>query len=481
MKRNKRNRLKGAILLVVMAVLLCSCAPPSQGQQEKEPIHITIWSYYNGAQLSTFNELIKEFNSTVGFEQGIVVENISLADVNELAANVENSAKGKVGSEKLPNIFACYANDALTLDQLGIVADLTPYLTQEERELYIDSYIEEGDISGDGRLKIFPIAKSTEALFLNKTDWEPFAQATGATYNDLATVEGLTATAQAYYEWTDSLTPEKDDGKALFGRDAMANFFLISAAQLDQPIFQEQQTGVALKFDRDTIKKLWDNYYVPFVKGYFAASGRFRSDDIKTGNILCYIGSTSSATFFPERVIMNDGGSYSIDVEVLPCPRFENGRPYVVQQGAGMAVTALSEEEIAASVQFLKWFTQEEQNIKFSVGSGYMPVTKQACDLDTILAYQPNMSDTVKRVLEVSIDTIRENEPYTIPALKKGEAMRKVLEYSMSDLAAADRAVVVERLEAGVPLEEAVAEFVSERYFDAWYRETVLTLVMETE
>ena len=48
---------------------------------------------------------------------------------------------------------------------------------------------------------------------LNKTDWDKFAEATGATYEDISTIEGITETARKYYEWTDSLTPEADDGK----------------------------------------------------------------------------------------------------------------------------------------------------------------------------------------------------------------------------------------------------------------------------
>ena len=66
---------------------------------------------------------------------------------------------------------------------------------------------------------------------INKTDWDKFAKATGADISDLKTLEGLTATAKAYYEWTDSQTPKAGDGKAFFGRDAMANYFIIGAKQ----------------------------------------------------------------------------------------------------------------------------------------------------------------------------------------------------------------------------------------------------------
>lgn len=51
------------------------------------------------------------------------------------------------------------------------MVDLSDYLTDEEKNEYIDAYLKEGDFSGDGSIKIFPVAKSTELLFLNKTDW----------------------------------------------------------------------------------------------------------------------------------------------------------------------------------------------------------------------------------------------------------------------------------------------------------------------
>ena len=72
------------------------------------------------------------------------------------------------------------------------MVDLKEYLTQEEQDKYIKSYIEEGEFSGDGSLKIFPTAKSTEIFMLNKTDWNKFAEATGADLNDLKTIEGVT-------------------------------------------------------------------------------------------------------------------------------------------------------------------------------------------------------------------------------------------------------------------------------------------------
>ena len=163
-------------------------------------------------------------------------------------------------------------------------------------------------------------------LVLNKTDWDAFAEATGASYDDLADIEGLAATARRYYEWTDERTPDiPDDGRAFFGRDAMANYMLIGSMQLGQEIFEVSDGKMTLHFDKAVARKLWDNYYIPFIKGYFAATGRFRSDDIKTGNIIAYVGASSGVSFFPETVSVSDSESYPIEMDVLPCPQFDGG------------------------------------------------------------------------------------------------------------------------------------------------------------
>ena len=362
-----KKHIRAFVSLLCAAALALGCASCGGAAQSTGKsggtagvTHITVWTYYNGDQLESFNKLVDQFNETTGREKGIRVESASQGSMSDLETNVMDAAQGKVGAAAMPNIFSAYADTAYALDQMGMLVDLSQYLTEDERAQYVQGYLDEGDFDGDGSMKIFPVAKSTELMFLNETDWEKFARATGAAYDDLSTVEGLVATAGAYYDWTDAQTPEPDDGKALFGRDAMANYMLVGARQLGDTLFEVQDGKMTLNFDKDVARKLWDNYYVPFVKGWFAAIGRFRSDDIKVGNVLAYVGSNSSATFFPTQVMVNDTESYDIDMTVLPSPKFAGGEDVAVQQGAGMVVTAGTEEEINASVEFLKWFTQPE-------------------------------------------------------------------------------------------------------------------------
>ena len=458
------------VLCLLGAALATSMISGCSGKKS-DPVTVTVWTYYNGDQLDAFNDLTEKFNDTVGKKDGITVETKSLGTAEDLEQNVLAAVNGEVGASEVPNIFSAYSDTAYTMDQKDMLVDLSDYLTDKEKDEYVEEYLKEGDFSDDGSIKIFPVAKSTELLFLNDTDWQKFAKETGAQYEDLQTVEGLVETAEKYYNWTDSQTPEAD-----VGRDAMANYLLVGAKELGCDIFGVKDGKMTLNFDEDIIRKLWDNYYVPYVKGYFSAFGRFRSDDVKTGNVLGYVGSTSSATFFPTQVSDDSGAAYDIDLKVLPCPKFKDGDDYAVQQGAGMVVTKGSEDEIKASIEFLKWFTQSENNIEFSVGSGYLPVTKEANNIEKIKSVDSDISSSMEEILTESEAEINDNNLYYMHAFENGNDARTVLQEAFGDTAQQDRNTVDERIAQGESAEEAEAEFLSDEYFEQWYQNVLSKL-----
>ena len=461
------------IILLCLAVLALTGCGSKTPLNPKDPVSLTVWHYYNGSQQAAFDALVEEFNNTVGREKGIQVHGRSQGSVSDLESAVRDALDQKVGADPIPDIFSSYADTAYEVEQAGALADLSAYLTQEELAQYVDSYIEEGRIAADGTLRIFPIAKSTEIMMLNKTDWERFTAATGASPEDLKTMEGVTATAQAYYEWTDSLTPDiPEDGRAFYGRDAVANYFVIGMQQLGAEIFHVENGEVTLNVPKEELYRLWENYYVPMVKGYFAAYGSFRSDDVKTGDILAYTGSTASAMYFPDQVEL-EGDSYAIDYLVLPAPVFEGGRNVAVQQGAGMVVSKSDEKHEYAAVEFLKWFTHAENNLRFSSVAGYLPVTKEANSvqkMDEAISTQGiSVSSKTYDCLTAIFGQIEELTLYTNKSFKNASAARKVLEYHLTDKAAEDRAAVAAALEQGVSLEEASAPYVTREAFEGWY------------
>lgn len=474
MKQFRRAGRRGILitLAAVLALSLAGCG--SKGPLDpKKPVSLTVWHYYNGSQQAAFDTLVEEFNDTVGREMGIYVQSYSQGSVPDLEAAVQDAINGKVGADVMPDIFSSYADTAYEVEQAGALANLSDYLSQEELGQYVDSYIEEGRIAADGTLRIFPTAKSTEVMMINKTDWDVFAAATGASLEDLNTIEGVTATAKAYYEWTDSLTPDTPgDGKAFYGRDAMANYFIIGMQQLGVEIFHVENGEAELNVPKEELFRLWENYYVPLVKGYFGAYGSFRSDDVKTGDILAYTGSTSSAMYFPSQVEL-DSGSHAIDYIVKMPPVFKGGQNYAVQQGAGMVVSKSDKQHEYAAVEFLKWFTQAENNLQFGCVSGYLPVLKEANSvekLDQVIAQRGlEVSPKTYDCLTTMLDGMEGLTLWTNKSFKNGTGARKVLEYNLSDLAAENRAIVEEAVKQGVSLEDAAAPYVGEDAFAQWY------------
>lgn len=470
---NRRTLRRAALITAAAAAagIFAGCGESSAS--DGEPVSIEIWHYYNGSLQNSFDKMIENFNSTVGAENGITVSAHSQGSIAELETAVLNSAQKQVGSSELPNIFASYADTAYEIEKLDILADLDRYFTPEEQSEYIDSYIEEGRIGSGGELYIFPIAKCTETFMLNKTEWDTFAAATGASVEDMRTVEGITDTSRKYYEWTDSLTPDlAGDGRALYGRDALANMFIIGSKQLGHEIFRVENGSVTVDLDESAMRKIWDNYYVPYISGYFRADGKYRSDDVKVGNIISLIGSTSSAVYFPDEVT-DDSGAHAIEAEILPFPVFEGGQTVSVQQGAGMVVTKSTSEEEAAAVLFLKWFTEPENNIAFSAESGYLPVKKQANDYDyykeTAEKLGIEVVGTNDAVIKEAFDRISQSELYTSKAFDGCQEARKILEYSLADKAAADRAAVEEHMKLDMSLEEAAAMYNTDENFAEWY------------
>lgn len=464
-------------------MLLCGCGKDGVKNVQLDPdnpTQITIWHYYNGSQQAAFDQLVDEFNRTEGKKLGIYVTANSQGNVSDLENSVLAAFNKEVGSSEPPDIFSSYADTAYSIDQLDMLVDLDDYMTQEELDTYVDSFVEEGRIGANGELRIFPTAKSSEIFMMSKTDWESFAAATGASLDDLATMEGVADTAKAYYEWTDAQTPDiLGDGKAFYGRDALANLFLIGSMQLGTELFKVEDGAVTIQADRNVMRRIWDTYYVPYVKGYFSAYGRFRSDDVKIGEIIAYTGSTSSANYFPNEIETKDG-TKNIDYIILPAPVFEGGTPYAVQQGAGMVVTKSTPEREYAAVTFLKWFTSGENNLLFSCTSGYMPVQKDALSVEmldqTIADNDLQVAGKTYETLVSCFGTAQTTTLYTNKAFDHGADARNVLEYNLADKATADRETVLERMAQGSSLEDACADLISDAAFDEWYASFVTAL-----
>ena len=84
-----------------------------------------------------------------------------------------------------------------------------------------------------------------------------------------------------------------------------------------------------------------------------------------------------------------------------------------------MVVSKTDEKRERASLEFLKWFTQEERNTAFSIESGYLPVKAAANDAELLLSaldqLEPSaVTENLKVSMPVAVETVNEYELYTL-------------------------------------------------------------------
>lgn len=455
----------------------CGSEEKKYGLDAKNPVLITVWHYYNSTQKTAFDSLVDEFNRTVGKEKGIVVKAYSQGSPTSLEEAMRASAQKKVGAEELPNIFSGYVDLAYEIDEICGLANMDKYFTENELAAYLPNYIEEGRIGENGELKILPVAKSTEIMMVNKTAWDTFASVANVTLDELKTWEGVQHAAELYYQYTDQMTPEPNDGKAMFGRDAIANYMLLGSKQLGCDIISEEET---ISLDETVIRKLWDNYYVPYIKGYFVKKGRFVTDDMKTGDIIVMVASNTSVTFFPNEVVGEGNQLIPVESITLPEPYFKGTQPMAIQQGAGMAITQSDSAHEYASAVFLEWFTESKRNLKFAFITSYLPVTLEANDPKLWESMEKTgsleLTTNVKQCMTTASEQLMTLPVYVGKTIDNGVEVRRVLENAMAQKATADREKVVLALQEGKSAEEAWGTFLTDENFNQWFGDLKMEL-----
>lgn len=472
-----------AALLAISSLAACSTASPSGSianagaggnLDPQNPVTVTLWHYYVGENQQALEAAVSDFNQTLGIEEGVIVEAVAMGSIAELETAITDSAMGIINSQPMPQVFSSYPDKALEIDALDQVVDLNEYFTEAEKALYVDDFLADG-IFEDGKMLLTPVVKSTELLYVNATAWNEFAEEKGYSEMDLASWETIYSTARAYYEWTDAQTPDTPwDGISLLGFDSVANFIIIGNKQLGVDIIDADggESGQAV-LDEEVLRRVFDIYYRGIALGYFGAVGKFRSDDIKAGNLISYVGSSSSAAYFPTW-IESDNTQQPIEFLPLAYPVFEGGEPYAIQQGAGMCIAKSTPAQQEGAALFLKWFTAGAQNINFAMTTGYLPVEKEAYNstaLDEVLQglrEGDEAQQNVAGVYEIAFNQITESSTYAAKPFEGSYDVRSVLQSTLTDLAAADAASAAVYKVEGATEEEVLAGLDVDARFAQW-------------
>lgn len=440
----KKKHLVLAALL--FSVLLSACGMKSALNPES-PVTITIWHNFGGQMQATMDEQIEEFNATVGKEEGVVASVTSISSTAALQEKLTMIAAGDPGAPDMPDITTSYPATAILLADKGILTPMGGYFSDEELADYLPQFLEEGRLL-DGKLYVFPFAKSTEALFLNQTLFERFSSATGVTVDSLTTFEGIAEASIRYYHWTDEQTPDiANDGKAFYTADSFFNLAQVGAQQIGSSLF----AGEKLQLNTDEFERIWNNIFEAAVKGGFAIYDGYSSDLSNTGDILCSTGSTAGILFYGDEITYPNNAKEAVEYAILPYPTFEGGKTIAMQRGSGLIVAKSTPEKEEAATLFLKWFTAPEQNMRFVASTGYLPVTGRAFAEQTELQISENSNPNIQKLLRMAITVYEEYDFYIPPVFDEFNTISGSFEAGFLSIAAQRRQQYLENLNTMEP------------------------------
>ena len=441
--------MKKAMILILTLALLLGCLAGCGNDSPLDPDHpvtLTMWHNYGGDMQQAMDYLIDQFNSTVGKEEGIVINVTAISSSSELDKSLSMIVNGDPGAPEMPDIFTGYPKMAIQFREKDMLVDLDSYFTEEELSAYVEAFVEEGRLS-DGGLYVFPIAKSTEVLYVNKTLFDRFAAETGASGELLATFEGIAELSQLYYDWS--------GGKQFYAADSWFNFAEVGMAQLGDSIFE----GEALSLDGDTFAHIFETVYTPAVEGGFAIYDGYSSDLSKTGDLVCSTGSSAGILFYGDTITYPDGTVENVEYSILPYPVFEGGEKTALQRGGGLMVAKSDEKKEYAAAVFIKWLTAAEQNMNFVASTGYLPVTKQAFE-EELDDYVTAVEDIrIKKMLTSVLSMYEEYTFFTAPTYGNFDSDSDAFEEELKDLLTDRRGKYLAGADQVPPAADALAEF----------------------
>ncbi len=365
LKGNETMKKFFTIILNLTILLMCfsGCTQNTMPSPES-PVTLTMWHVYGSQTKSPLNTVINEFNNTVGKDNGITVNVVSVTSSSAIDKALASSANDEPGAEYMPDLFTAYPRVIEIVGKEKLL-NWDDYFTEKELSAFNKDFLSEGYF--DEKLLMLPVAKSTEALFLNKTLFNRFSADTGITTDNLTTFDGLFETARQYYNWS--------NGQNFMQINDYYNYAFTGMKAYDREFVRNGR----LRLDDEEFKKIWIPLAETAIHGGICLEEGYAASRWKTVEVIANTGSTADVLYQPTEVVYADNSTETINAIALPYPTFTEDISGVIYRGGGMfAVKNDDERKNQAAYIFAKWLTNKEHNLDFVTRAGYLPVTNDA-------------------------------------------------------------------------------------------------------
>ena len=263
-----KKRMLPLLLLAALFLALTGCGEETL-LDKNDPVTVNFWHVYGEQSGSPMDVLVQEFNHTVGQEQGVRVQVTNLSSASKIGGFLKEAQNGG-DLQEMPDLFTCHISDATALGEENLV-DWHDWFTQEELSDFVPGFLADGTAE-DGKLLLFPISKSTQLLMCNGSGFDRFAQATGVSYDELATWEGFYAAAGHFYDWS---------GKPFFALDYPLRAVELCALERGSKDFYTEDGWYDT--DNAVFKESWMQFARALAQGQIDVSDLYSNPLVMTG------------------------------------------------------------------------------------------------------------------------------------------------------------------------------------------------------
>ena len=421
------------MLAICILVQLTGCTMMDRPSSEN-PVTLTIWHVYGSQTESPFNAAIDEFNNTVGKENGITVNVVSVTSSSAIDKALAASVNGEPGAEELPDLFTAYPRVAQIVGTDRLL-DWNQYFSEEELSAFKQEFLQEGYF--ESQLLMLPIAKSTEALYLNKTLFADFGAQTGVTIEQLQNYDGLFDAANIYFDWS--------GGKHFVQLNDFYHYALLGTKIHGGEFIRDGK----LQLDDPAFETVWKRLARTAIYGGICLDDGYAATRWKTAEIISNIGSTADILYQPDQVINPDNTTRTVEIISMPYPLFSEDAAGAVHRGGGLfAIRSSNERKNYAAAVFAKWLTEQHNNLRFVTEAGYLPVTDAAFDR---LLTDPDLvpKENYRQLYETAGVMIREYTLWAVPVFDGASDTQSRFEESVKLVLRAAHSEYMERVGKG--------------------------------
>lgn len=362
------------LVAILLAALLVCTAVNALAYSKDEPITITFWhTRGSGANYEVLKACVDGFNSTVGAEKGIIVEEVYQGGYAAITSAVQLACQA---GEQPVVCVSSGVRVSLLLDE-DIPADVSALAEASgfDRTRFFDGLMQTPG-NEDGALRSFPYIRSTPVLYYNKT----LADSLGLT--PPKTVEDLEAFAKAMFK-------KDESGEVLtWGFELTNDITFLQGTllwSLGEPLVGENGTSPCLtgsSMERtltDWLRWIDEGWCRPYDA---TNAGTICNEMLTAGKLGCFVASCASLTNL--RKSTREAG---IELGVAYFPYYNE--PGCSIGGGNIFVVGKNntEEQIAAGWEFVQYVLADEQVAAEAIGSGYLPTTKTIVENEAMKAF----------------------------------------------------------------------------------------------